>query len=981
MKTFELLDHISSSPDHAQEDAVLGFGVDVPRRQGDSQVEGEGEATTSVTTPHQDDVDIVEAELPLNDDGQDPSSPRPGRNRSRSVGSATRSQLGESSSSAAYYYYEDDHEYIEGLKSGADAPESGHDYDDVIDDDSSKDSWDPIGDSEHQNTDVSSTPKEDRRKAMEDIKGLYKSVAAMSTRILNAEHDNPSQKLMWHSMIHDLEHKMEKLDVDGAFGSPGQKSQKTRPPWYSPPIQRKRWDNPENAIVPHVNWGDLFFDLFYVAAAYNLGTMLITAINPNDWLRGIFYFVGIFGSLFVTWETEVYYASRYTVIDYAHRLFEVVRFIFVSNAVINIQSVSELSDPFTQPTTLLLTLSILLESLMHLGLNVELYYKAQGDRMAIKMHTWRKIRYQLIPTSVIYAVAVISAIVLFATDFGESSALPNNENTLLALGDVPLCILTFGYLYNVISTTKRKLKAKSGGHGDVRNAYVPNIVDYVIQRYNDWTMLLLGEVVMALVETTESRRNYLVVSLGAMTLIILHALNSESAPSESSGHALWRNTRNGTCFGLLMQLMSIGLIILGVAYKIFVADDSYGISDQISVALYAGSLTVVLACLELMLVTHRGLSKSLHRVVQRIEVDTDVYMLDINWGLSTILIFKASLFSLLISFPTWNFDINKTLWTGFGVIVSLALTRVLGWGFVFREQEIKNFVHHLSSRMSSFGGNFSRSGSKESLSPVSESLSSSIHPAASSSEHSKRIPRRGNRKQGSSNSLKSLGSKGSGSGLPPRIAKNNSILDDRLRNNISRTEHSLRSSLRALYGKFHTKDTEDTDLNSDDIERPTLGTAVSSLSLTSAGSSILDDDGDTVDTVLQQRIRRVVNDHHHECVYVSSLSSGDLVGVNKRLVKEFAYSSKRELVHNGRSILDLLSNADPRYRRYYEESVQTFRVTETEASSNATCIIGQDRLLYARRNDDSEFRCVIGLHRIDGTDLVAGFIRNLDDLV
>ena len=988
MKTFESLDHVSSSPGDAQEDSVLGFGGGVPHRHGESQVGGEGEATTpSVTTLRppehqppqpQDDVDIMEAELPLNDNGEDSSSSMPTRNRSRSVASSTRSPSGEeSSSNAENYYYEDDHsadEYIVRLKSPAVVPESGHD----IGDDLSEGSWDPIGDSEHQNTTSgSSTPQEDRRKAMEEsINCLYQSVAAMSSRFLNEDLDSSAQKLIWHSMIHDLEHKMEKLDVDGAFESPDQKSQ-ARPPWYSPPTQRKRWDNQENTIVPHVNWGDLFFDLFYVAAAYNLGTMLITAINPNDWLRGICYFVGIFGSLFVTWETEVYYASRYTVVDYSHRLFEVIRFIFVSNAVINIQSVSELSDPFTQPTTLLLTISILLESLMHLGLNVELYYKAQGDRKAIKMHTWRKIRNQLFPTSVIYAVAVISAIVLFATDFDESSVLPKNENMLLALGDVPLCTLTFGYLYNVISTTKRKVKAKSGGHGDVRNAYVPNVVDYVIQRYNDWTMLLLGEVVMALVETTESRRNYLVVSLGAMTLIILHALNSESAPSKSSGHALWRNTRNGTCFGLLMQLMSIGLIILGVAYKIFVADDSYGINDQISVALYAGSLTVVLACLELMLVTHRGLSKSLHRVVKRIEVDTDVYMLDINWGLSAILVFKASLFSLLISFPTWNFDINKTLWTGFGVIVSLALTRVLGWGFVFREQEIKNFVHQLSSRVSSFG----RSGSKESLSPVSESLSSSIQRTASCSEHSKRIPRMGNRKQGSSNSLKSLGSKGSGSGLPPRIAKNDSILDDRLRSNVSRMEHSLRSSLRALYGKFHTKDTEDTDLNSDDIERPTLGTAVSSLSLTSAGSSILDDDGDAVDTVLQQRIRRVVNDHHHECVYVSSLSSGDLVGVNKRLVKEFAYSSKRELVHNGRSILDLLSNADPRYRRYYEESVQTFRVTETEASSNATCIIGQDRLLYARRNDDSEFRCVIGLHRIDGTDLVAGFIRNLDDLV
>ena len=34
-------------------------------------------------------------------------------------------------------------------------------------------------------------------------------------------------------------------------------------PWYSPPIQRQRWG--EDSVLPHVNWGDLFFDLFYVA--------------------------------------------------------------------------------------------------------------------------------------------------------------------------------------------------------------------------------------------------------------------------------------------------------------------------------------------------------------------------------------------------------------------------------------------------------------------------------------------------------------------------------------------------------------------------------------------------------------------------------------------------------------------------------------------------------------------------------------------
>ena len=38
--------------------------------------------------------------------------------------------------------------------------------------------------------------------------------------------------------------------------------------WYDPPIQRQRWD--EEQFLPHVNWGDLFFDLFYVGAAINL---------------------------------------------------------------------------------------------------------------------------------------------------------------------------------------------------------------------------------------------------------------------------------------------------------------------------------------------------------------------------------------------------------------------------------------------------------------------------------------------------------------------------------------------------------------------------------------------------------------------------------------------------------------------------------------------------------------------------------------
>jgi len=54
---------------------------------------------------------------------------------------------------------------------------------------------------------------------------------------------------------------------------------------YSPPRQRQRWG--DRQMHPHKNWGDIFFDLFYVAAAYNLGNLL--RIDPSP--RGLLYLV------------------------------------------------------------------------------------------------------------------------------------------------------------------------------------------------------------------------------------------------------------------------------------------------------------------------------------------------------------------------------------------------------------------------------------------------------------------------------------------------------------------------------------------------------------------------------------------------------------------------------------------------------------------------------------------------------------------
>lgn len=49
---------------------------------------------------------------------------------------------------------------------------------------------------------------------------------------------------------------------------------------------------PRKAHVSALNFqGDLFFDLFYVGMAYNLGVMLTSAVDDLTFLRGFIYFV------------------------------------------------------------------------------------------------------------------------------------------------------------------------------------------------------------------------------------------------------------------------------------------------------------------------------------------------------------------------------------------------------------------------------------------------------------------------------------------------------------------------------------------------------------------------------------------------------------------------------------------------------------------------------------------------------------------
>ena len=109
-------------------------------------------------------------------------------------------------------------------------------------------------------------------------------------------------------------------------------------PLFAPPRQRQKWGDTQ--VLPRTNWGDIFFDLWFVAAAYNVGNIIVA--SPTG--TGLLYFIGTFLPLIIKWQEKTYYDSRYaTDDDLFHRFFEVAVLLVVSTAVVHVRPVEFMS--------------------------------------------------------------------------------------------------------------------------------------------------------------------------------------------------------------------------------------------------------------------------------------------------------------------------------------------------------------------------------------------------------------------------------------------------------------------------------------------------------------------------------------------------------------------------------------------------------------------------------------------------------------
>lgn len=210
--------------------------------------------------------------------------------------------------------------------------------------------------------------------------------------------------------------------------------------FFKPPIQRQKWSDPEpHASVP---WNDVFFDLFYVAGAYNLSHIIVD--TPHA--RALMYFAGCFWAIFTMWLNEMYYQARFVVPDdNFHGLFQLSFYLVVATAILFIRPVELLSVPSEHVDMFAFSLSCVLANLFHMARYIEFIFFGIGEQAAT-VACRREIYSKIIPTGLYLAAAVISGVAYYQGD-GDNQGRAEEEGPT---NDTPIILLCCAALFDIV---------------------------------------------------------------------------------------------------------------------------------------------------------------------------------------------------------------------------------------------------------------------------------------------------------------------------------------------------------------------------------------------------------------------------------------------------------------------------------------------------------------------------------------------------
>lgn len=512
---------------------------------------------------------------------------------------------------------------------------------------------------------------------------------------------------------------------------------------------------------------------------------------------------------------------------------------------------------------------------------------------------------------------------------------------------------------------------------------------------------------LLIVETIESREYYTIAGLGCLTVIVLQMLKFESEPSTADGHALWRSTTAATLFSLLIQLLSMSLISFGVSYKIMLTTVYKAelaaeisaltehrrlagvptISDEATATLFCISLVVVLLSLEFMLATHKGVTKSYQLLFHEIE---SIDMKTMNWPLMMISIFKVCIFIFTATISLYDTDPTQVTVFGFLVVVAMSIARIVGWGFIHHQEDIKDAMTFLTSQTTGVGRNIvqvTHTMAKKTLEVTSKTLEGATFQSTSTRLHSTKddeltidralwetsfdavivTDRLGIMKYVNNTTVQEFGY----SSTKELVGKDVSML----------VGGGLAVHHHAYMDRFNKGESTSTTIGKqrklqarrkNNSEFPVL---IGIKEIPKTGllvGYIRTEDG--METQESERAPTMTASERHVAVDESSFDSiividprGMILNVNLTTLTEFGYAAKDELI--GENIHILVGGGEAEAHDAY--------LAAFDRGGRDSSNIGNHRVLYAKRKDGNEFPCTIGIRRSEDSDSLVGYIRNM----
>ena len=132
-----------------------------------------------------------------------------------------------------------------------------------------------------------------------------------------------------------------------------------------------------------------FFDLFYVAAAYNLAILLMESLADGSLAEGLLYFSCCFFSIVVLWLEKLGWDCRYVSDDNLFtRAVEVIQLVFLGIAIQHIRPVEFMKDTCGHSTTFVYLLSMSILFVIQIAMKVDLSINIDGGPEAVTATKW-----------------------------------------------------------------------------------------------------------------------------------------------------------------------------------------------------------------------------------------------------------------------------------------------------------------------------------------------------------------------------------------------------------------------------------------------------------------------------------------------------------------------------------------------------------------------------------------------------------------